>query len=100
MVRIVGVGDLATVEALRLMGISGTVAEDAGAALRALEEAMEPEAVILVSESVAGMMRERIEELKEARTDFMVIELPAVGSKPTQAEETARLVSQAIGMKI
>lgn len=98
--RIVAVGDSFTVDALRLMGIPGTVAADAAQAAAALDEAIEPETVILVGKSVADMIREKVEELKSAPRDYIVLEIPSGEEVPHQAEETARLVSEAIGIKI
>ncbi len=98
--KVVGIGDRITIDALRLMGIDGTVVTDEGSFLQALEAVLEPDTVILVSQSAANLARRRVEELKSARSNFMVIELPGAEGAPTQAEETARLVSQAIGIRI
>jgi vacuolar-type H+-ATPase subunit F/Vma7 len=98
--RLVAVGDRLTVDALRLIGIPGTVAETPEEASRAVDEACEGEAVVLVSRSVAQMIDKKIADLKVARRDFMVLELPSGEGPPTQAEETAKLLSQAIGIKL
>jgi len=97
--RIVAIGDRMTVDAMKLMGVAGTVVETAQEVSAALARAEEPETVILISSRAADMVREEVEELKAARRDFIVIELPGAEG-PTQAEETARIVSQAIGIKI
>lgn len=97
--RIVAIGDRITVDAMKLMGVAGRVVENAEEAKAALVEAREPETVILISPEAVEMVREEVDELRGARRDFIVIELPGAGG-PTQAEETARLVSQAVGIKI
>lgn len=97
--RIVAIGDSITVDAMKLMGIAGTVVKNAEEAKGALAEARGPETVILISPEAAEMIREEVDELKGARRDFIVMEIPG-GGAPVQAEETARLVSQAIGIKI
>ncbi len=98
--RIVAVGDEVTIEALRLMGIAGTAVSEPAEASLALDDALEPETVVLVSGSVAGMLRERVDELKVARREYMVLEIPSGEGGEGQADQTARFVSQAIGIKV
>jgi vacuolar-type H+-ATPase subunit F/Vma7 len=99
-VKISAIGDPFTVQALRLMGIAGVAVTTPEEASRALDDALAPSTVVLVAESVARMVREKVDALKIARQDFIVLEIPSGEGVPHQAEDTARLVSQAIGVKI
>lgn len=98
--KIVAVGDAVTVQALKLMGIAGTVARDRAEAEAALDEAATAGTVVLVAEPVANLARARVDALKVARADYIVLEIPSPAGVPHQAEETARLVSQTIGVKV
>jgi vacuolar-type H+-ATPase subunit F/Vma7 len=99
-VKISAIGDSFTVQALRLMGIPGVVAATPEEASRALDSVLAPATVVLVTQDVAGLVREKVDALKIARQDFIVVEIPSGSGVPHQAEDTARLVSQAIGVKI
>lgn len=98
--RITAVGDPLTIQALKLMGIAGEAAVDARSASQAFRKALAPETVVLVTESVAKLIREEVSKAKIARQDYVVLEIPSTQGVPDQAEETARLVSQAIGVKV
>ena len=98
--KIAALGDQFTIQALRLMGIAGTVAATAEEAAAALDEAVEPDTVILVTESAANLIRARVDGLKTARQNYIVLEIPSLHGVPHQAEDIARLVSQAIGVKV
>lgn len=98
--KISAVGDALTIQALRLMGIEGTAVESAEETEAALDEAIAPETVILITGAAAELIRAKVDKLKIARQDFIVLEIPSTKGIPHQAEDTARLVSQAIGIKI
>lgn len=98
--KIVGVGDQLTIDALRLMGIAGTVVTTAEEASRALDEALEAETVVLIAAETAELVREKVEEAKTGKQAFIVLELPSVGGEAVQSEKTAKLLSQAIGIRI
>jgi len=99
-VKIAAVGDPFTVSALRLMGIVGAVATTAGEAEAAIDECLVPDTVILVTESVARLVRAKVDKLKIAKANYMVLEIPSGEGIPHQAEDIAKLVSQAIGVRI
>jgi vacuolar-type H+-ATPase subunit F/Vma7 len=99
-VKISAIGDPFTVQALKLMGIAGVAVTTPEEASRELDAVLAPATVVLVTESVAKMIREKVDALKIARQDFIVLEIPSGEGVPHQAEDTARLVSQAIGVKI
>ena len=98
--RVVAVADSITIEALRLMGIPGRAVATPEEASDALDEAITGEEVVLVAQATADMIREKVDRLKLAPHDFIVIEIPSPGRQPRQAEETAKLVSEIIGIKI
>lgn len=98
--KIRGVADPFTARALKLMGVETAAVTTREDALKALDEAARPETVVLVSEATARLAREKVDALKVARQNFIVIEIPSGEGVPRQAEETAKLVSQAIGVKI
>ena len=89
-----------TVQALKLMGIVGSVAATGDEVSAALDEYAVPDTVVLVTESVAKLARAKVDKLKVARENFMLVEIPSVSGVPQQAEETARLVSQTIGIRV
>ena len=82
------------------MGITGVAAEDADAVRAGLQRALEPDTVILVTKSAADLAREYVEKAKIARQNYIVLEIPSLEGAPRQAEDIARLVSQAIGVKV
>ena len=98
--RIVAIGDAVTVDAFRLMGICGETVKNAEEARAALEASLEPETVILIAESAAELIRDRVDELKTSRGDYLVLEVPSGEEGPSQADQTAQLISQAIGIKV
>lgn len=98
--RIAAVGDPLSVQALKLMGIAGVAASTAAEASAALDESAVPDTVVLVTESVVRLVREKVGKMKVARQNFMIVEIPSVEGAPRQAEEIARLVSQTIGIKV
>jgi len=98
--KIAAVGDAVTVQALRLMGISGTAVASAQEASSALDEHYAPDTVILITESAAGLVRDRVDRFKVAKERVIILEIPSPGAAPNQAEDIARLVSEAIGVKV
>jgi vacuolar-type H+-ATPase subunit F/Vma7 len=99
-VRIAAVGDPVTVQALKLMGISGAAVTTADEAAAALDEYAVPDAIVLVTGSVAKLIRAKVDKMKIARQSFIVVEIPSVEGVPQQADEIARAVSQTIGIKV
>lgn len=98
--KIAAVGDPFTVEALRLMGITGAAVESEDEAAAALDGALEPDTVVLITKAAADMIRPKVDKCKVARQKYIVMEIPSLEGAPRQAEEVARLVSQAIGVKL
>lgn len=98
--KIAAVGDPLTVQALRLMGVAGIAVTTGEEASSALDESAVADTVVLVTESAARLARSKVDKLKVARQNYIVIEIPSVEAAPHQAEEIARLVSQTIGIKV
>ena len=98
--RVVGVAEKLIVDALRLMGIEAVAVETASEAIAAVEKFLLTGKVILVGETTAALMDERLEALKVKNRDCVILEIPCGGGPPQQAEKIARLVSQSIGIKV
>jgi vacuolar-type H+-ATPase subunit F/Vma7 len=98
--KIAAIGDRLTVRALKLMGIEGTAVSTAEEAEAAIDAVTAPATVILITGTAADMIRAKVDKMKVARQDYIVLEIPSTEKVPNQAEDTARLVSQAIGVKI
>ncbi len=98
--KITAVADELTVQALSLMGIIGAAVASPEEADAAIDRLAGPDTVILITDAVADMVRQKVDKLKIARENVAVLEIPSVNSAPRQAEDIAHLVSQAIGVKI
>jgi len=98
--KIRAIGDAQTIAALRLAGIVGTVVATEDEARQALDEfCQQRDLVVLVGQSVAATIQERVDELKVARSGAIVLEIPDMSGVPA-AETAEKLVAQAVGLKL
>ena len=98
-------GDAATVQALRLGGLDGRVVDPDRASDAELEAALDETlrldglGVLLVTDSVAARMRERLEREKLGRRFPLVIEIPARGGAPEPVDDLIARVARMVGVK-
>lgn len=97
--KFTAIGDDLTVRALRLAGIKGHVVSEAEDAARALEEALDQDAIILISRAAAEKIPERIQRARAQRREAIVLELPDLRGAPDEVLSAQKLVAQAIGIK-
>lgn len=98
---IVVLGDESTVLGLSLVGIGGAQPDGADEALAALHDLLERDdvEVVLVTESLAGEMREEVDRLKMESLRPVVVEIPS-GAEAEQATSLRDLVAAAIGIRL
>jgi len=98
--QITAIGDEQTITALRLAGISGKAAFSPEEANDLLNQfAHQNDLVVLIAQSVAAMVQERVDEMKIARSGAIVLEIPDMSGVPV-AETAEKLVAQAVGLKL
>lgn len=95
------IGHPEAVQGFALVGILGEPATNAEEANSALDHAMEINEVgiILVTDDVAAMIEERINELKYQSEIPLVVEIPGPNSTANQQESLNKMIEHAIGIK-
>ena len=94
------IGDEIVVDAFRLAGVEGLVAATPEEALNLLDERLNDETVALIAQSLAAPIRDEIERLQRRRRNAVCLLIPDLEGEPLQAEDTQRLIEQAIGIKL
>ena len=100
--KLMVVGHPEAVLGFALVGIGGRAASTAQEANEALDEALSTEdiGIILVTDNVAAMIDQRMEQLKMKSTVPLVVEIPAPeGFRPSRPS-LGDVVRRAIGIKI
>jgi len=99
-VRLSVIGDEDTVVGFRFAGVRGTVVEDAERASRALAEAVaRADAVLIIPEAIAELIREEIDELRFGATVPLVVEVPGREGYAGSVPSLFRLIREAVGIK-
>jgi V/A-type H+/Na+-transporting ATPase subunit F len=96
------IGHPAAVLGFSLAGVSGQIATSAEEVNRALDDALAKKGVgiILVTEEVAVLIKERMENLKMHSTVPLVVEIPGPGVTPPGKQPLSEVVRRAIGIKL
>jgi len=96
------IGDKETVLGFRLVGIRGKVAVEREDALAALKEAVEGEdiGIVLVTEAVAGQIRDEVEARLYGMGFPLVLEIPDASGPSGDRPEIDEIVRKAIGISI
>jgi V/A-type H+/Na+-transporting ATPase subunit F len=102
--KLLVIGHPKAVLGFSLVGVSGCAATTAEEANRALDEAMQAKdlGIVLVTEDVAALVEERMDELKLRSTEPLVVEIaaPAVNGERISRPSLGEIVFRAIGVKI
>jgi V/A-type H+-transporting ATPase subunit F len=96
------IGDEDTVLGFGMVGVRGRSVEDAASADAALTEALKDTdtGIIIITETVAGTIRTRVDELTFSNRFPLILEIPDRNG-PTEGRKTLReLVNRAIGIKL
>ncbi len=100
--KLMVIGHPEAVLGFSLAGVSGRMASTAAEANQALDEALStPDlGIILVTEDVAALIEQRMDQLKMHSTVPLVVEIPGPGGPPPGKAPLAEVVKRAIGIKI
>lgn len=87
---------------MRLAGIEGEVAHTAAEAEAALDAAFADEniAVVLMTEKLVTLCRQKVYSLKLSRSQPLIVEIPDRHGNSGISEAISRYVSEAVGIKI
>ena len=96
------IGDRQTVLGFRLVGVEGTVATEREEALTALHEAVEAAdtGIVLVTEAVAGKIRDEAEARLYGMGFPLVLEIPDASGPAEDRPEIDEIVRKAVGISI
>lgn len=94
------IGDDDTVLGFSLVGVAGIVARNSDEASRAWTKALEDKsnAVIIITEDCANMIRSTVDRYLFSETFPLVVEIPGVGNE--KGRDLRALVNDAIGVSI
>ena len=96
------IGDEDTVRGFRLAGIAGEAATTQGQALRILEKVMcEPDwAIVILTSTVADLIRDRVEELRLERDCPLIVEIPGPEGQKSGSRSLRKFVQEAVGIRL
>ncbi len=96
------IGHREAVLGFSLAGVDGHTVTSAEEANKALDEALASKdiGIILVTQDVAQMLQERVENLKLHSTIPLVVEIPSPAGVPEDQPSLSELVLKAIGIKL
>ncbi len=100
--KVFTIGHQEAVLGFSLAGVDGHVVTSAEEANKALDEALASKdiGIILVTQDVARMLQERVENLKLHSTIPLVVEIPSPAGVPEDQPSLSELVLKAIGIKL
>ena len=85
---------------MRLAGIEGIVVHEADEVRKALTDAMEDVAVVLITERLLTLCPEMVYDLKLNRRRPLIVEIPDRHGNGRTRDSITRYVREAIGVKI
>ncbi len=100
--KVLVIGHPEAVLGFSLAGVNGHAVTTAEEANRALDEALSAKdiGIILVTQDVAQMLQERVEDLKLHSTSPLVVEIPSPAGVSEDQPSFSELVLKAIGIKL
>jgi len=99
--RLFVIGDEDTVVGFRFAGVDGEVVADAQGASHALNAAVERgDAIVIVPEAVANMIRGEIDRVRFGEALPLVVEVPGPEGATGEVPGLFRLIRDAVGMKL
>ncbi len=95
------IGDEDTILGFSLVGVAGLVATNPGEARAAWDKALESHmnAIIIITEDIADMMRETVDRYLFSEVFPLVVEIPSARGEGTSRDIRA-LVNEAIGVSL
>lgn len=96
------IADEDTVRGFRLAGVAGEAAATADEASRVLEKVMgEPGcAIVILTSTVADLIRDRVEELRLERDYPLIVEIPGPGGRTARTRSLRDFVQEAVGIRL
>ncbi|MEA4964211.1 MAG: V-type ATP synthase subunit F [Oscillospiraceae bacterium] len=87
---------------MRLAGIEGTVVHNPQELQQALQTALEAEdiAMILVTEKIADVYQEDLDNARKNGTGTLLVTIPSAGGSSAGKDRITRYLREAIGVKI
>jgi V/A-type H+-transporting ATPase subunit F len=100
--KLMVIGHPEAVWGFSLAGVSGQMATSAQEVNQALDTALAQKdiGIVLVTEDVAALIRDRMEDLKMHSTVPLVVEIPGPGGTPPGTPSLSEVVKRAIGIKL
>ncbi len=100
--KILVIGHQEAVLGFSLAGVDGQAVSTAEQAGKALDEALAAKdvGIVLVTQDVARMLQERVEDLKLHSTIPLVVEIPSPAGVPEDQPSLSEVVLKAIGIKL
>jgi len=96
------IADEDTVRGFRLAGVAGAAAATAGETSRVLERAMgEPDcAIIILTSTVADLIRDSVEELRLERDCPLIVEIPGPEGRAAGTRSLRDFVQEDVGIRL
>ena len=96
------IGHPEAISGFSLVGVHGEVAMDKEQANQALDQALKiPDVgIILITQDVSGMIKDRIKQLNQSGTVPLVVEIPGPEGIPADEPSLGEVIQRAIGAKI
>jgi V/A-type H+-transporting ATPase subunit F len=96
------IADEDTVRGFRLAGVAGEAASTAGQAFHLLDRAIEEAdcAIVILTSTVADLIRDRVEELRLERDRPLIVEIPGPGGPAAGSRSLRKFVQEAVGIRL
>ncbi|HET9911615.1 MAG TPA: V-type ATP synthase subunit F [Anaerolineales bacterium] len=100
--KVLVIGHREAVLGFSLAGVNGQAVSTAEEADKALNEALASKdvGIILVTQDIAQLLQERVEDLKLHSTIPLVVEIPSPAGVPEDQPSLSEVVLKAIGIKL
>jgi V/A-type H+/Na+-transporting ATPase subunit F len=100
--KVMVIGHPEAVMGFSLVGVQGKSAQTAEEATRALDDAFSTEdvGIILVTDDVGALIRDRMDQLKLHSTVPLVLEIPSPGEEQPNQPSITDIVFRAIGVRL
>jgi V/A-type H+-transporting ATPase subunit F len=98
--QILVIGDEDTVTGFRMAGVQGTIVRNEQEAHEAIREAAgHREAVIIVQQRTAEMVREEIDDIRYGTDLPLIVEVPGIEGPSEQGPSLFRLIRETVGIE-
>jgi len=101
MKKIYIIGDMHTVSAFRLSGVTGMVSTRENARLRLEEAVMKRDAgMVIITSGLSGDLRERIAEINLGMASPVIIEIPGIDDREGFPGSVVDYIAEALGIAL